>query len=65
MWDIVGRGSVSTWHEAQGAGLCVEPQTLQPIHVGPECRNKSAYEVFIDHCIREKKKAPCLCRCQQ
>lgn len=64
MWDIVGRGSVSNWHPLN-AGLCVSPHTFEPIPVGAECANKSAYEAFIVACLGRSSKRPCLCACSQ
>ena len=60
MWDIVGRGSYPKWHSP---GLCVDPQTFEPVPVGPECRTKRDYEAFIESCTRRAGARPCLCTC--
>ena len=60
LWNYVGRGVSSIW----GApGLCIHPQTYSPIPVGAECANKSAYDTFIEGCLRRTNKRPCLCSC--
>ena len=60
LWNIVGRGATSFW---KVPGLCIHPVTFAPIPVGPECATKSAYDTFIEGCLRRASKRPCLCSC--